>query len=234
MRAALLPLLLAALSAEASADSTCYGSVSRGRIDGAVALPLKGRNFEAYSDSPITEGRRYVHARVADIVLDAYAALHKQNPDVRFMYGETGLVQGGPFKPHRTHQNGLSVDFFVPVRDLNGQPVLLPTALGNRFGYDIEFDPQGRYANYQIDFTALAEHLYQLHRAAIQRGAGITLVILDPAYLPKLTATARGAYLRRHIPFMRAKPWVRHDEHFHVDFDIRCAPLAQAPAGAAG
>lgn len=223
MRAALV--LVAALAGDADA-STCFGTVSKGRLEGAVALPLEGPNFTAYSNSPITEGRRFVHERVADIVLEAYAQVRRRHPDMKFMYGETGLAGGGPFKPHGTHQNGLSVDFFVPVRDLNGRPVLLPTALGNRFGYDIEFDLQGRYANYQIDFTALAEHLYELHRAAVRRGADITLAILDPAYVAKLRQTARGDYLRKHIPFMRGKPWVRHDEHFHVDFYVRCEPLS--------
>jgi penicillin-insensitive murein endopeptidase len=224
-------LLAAALGGPAAADSSCFGTVSHGRLEGAVALPLKGANFQAHTDSPIVEGRRFVHARIADIVVEAYAEVRERLPDAKFMYGETGLEKGGPFKPHRTHQNGLSVDFFVPVRDLNGQPVLLPTALGNRFGYDIEFDLQGRYANYQIDFTALAEHLYQLHRATVRRGGDITLVILDPAYLGKVLATARGDYLKQHSPFMRRKPWVRHDEHVHVDFYLRCEAI-DAPAAA--
>lgn len=216
--------LLAALAADAGA-STCFGSVSRGRLEGGVALPLSGANFSAYSSSILVADRRFVHAQVAGIVLDAYAALRRQQPDLRFMYGETGHKRGGPFEPHRTHQNGLSVDFFVPVRDAGGQPALLPTALGNRFGYDLEFDADGRQANYRIDFDALAAHLVQLHRAARKRGAGIALVILDPAYVAKVQGGAHGAYLKRHIRFMRATPWVRHDEHFHVDFKIACKPL---------
>jgi hypothetical protein len=41
-------------------------------------------------------------------------------------------------------------------------------------------------------------------------------------YLPKLFATQRGAYLQQHLNFMKGKPWVRHDEHYHVDFAIPC------------
>jgi penicillin-insensitive murein DD-endopeptidase len=72
-----------------------------------------------------------------------------------------------------------------------------------------------------IDFTALSEHLHQLNLAATKNGASIALVIFDPAYLDRLFATPRGPSIRS-LPFMKGKPWVRHDEHFHVDFGIPC------------
>jgi penicillin-insensitive murein endopeptidase len=68
----------------------------------------------------------------------------------------------------------------------------------------------------------LAEHLYQLDQAARQRGLGITRVIFDPALTPPLLATRRGAYLRQHVRFMKQRPWIRHDEHYHVDFATPC------------
>ncbi|MDP0919020.1 hypothetical protein Q6272_28610, partial [Klebsiella pneumoniae] len=96
-------------------------------------------------------------------------------------------------RPHRSHQNGLSVDFFVPVRDADGRSVALPTGVGNQWGYDIDFDADARWGAYRIDFDALAEHLLELHRAATARGLGIAQVIFDTAYLPRLFATAHGA-----------------------------------------
>ena len=215
----LAPALLAA--------SVCFGSVSHGRIEGSVALPLSGANFSAYSTSLLTSGRQFVHARVADVVLAAYADLNVSRPGSKYMFGETGLAAGGQFKPHKTHQNGLSVDFFVPVRGAAGQSVLLPTGLLNRFGYDIEFDGEARYGGYRIDFDALGAHLFALQRAAARRGVGVRQVIFDTAYLPRLFATEHGPFLREHLQFMRAKPWVRHDEHFHVDFDIPCKPFSK-------
>jgi len=142
------------------------------------------------------------------------------------VYGETGWLSGGRFRPHRTHQNGLSVDFFVPVRNKAGESVPLPTRATERFGYDLEFDAQGKLGELTIDFEALAEHLYQLQVSAAAKGAGIALVILDPPYLPLLFATRRGVYLREKVPFMKGRAWVRHDEHYHVDFRIPCKPLA--------
>lgn len=206
-------------------ESQCFGTVSKGRIEHSVQLPLKGSNYQAYSELAAAAGRTYVHGVIAGVLQDSYRALSQSSPDSRFVYGETGLAQGGTFKPHKTHQNGLSVDFFVPVRNAQNQPTTLPISASNHFGYDIEFDAQGRYEAYHIDFTAAAEHLYQLHQAAQRRGAGIALVIIDTAYLPRLLATPRGPYLRQHLPFMKGKPWVRHDEHYHVDFALPCKPM---------
>ena len=219
-------LLIVALSIAApAAASECFGTVSKGRLEAGVALPTHGPNFSPYSRLGVTLGRTHVHAKVADIVTDAYAALALRTPVVHYVYGETGWPSGGRLRPHRSHQNGLSVDFFVPVRNAAGRSVPIPTEVGDKWGYDIEFDAQGRWGEYRIDFSALAEHLYELHRAAAARDLGITQVILDHPFLPHLFATPRGAWLRQHLHFMKAKPWVRHDEHYHVDFAVRCKPM---------
>lgn len=223
--AALLLCSLGTLSGHAmAAESQCYGTVSHGRIEQSVKLPTSGPNFSAYSALGAAAGRTHVHSKVADIVLAAYGELAEAQPATAYVYGETGWSSGGRLHPHRTHQNGLSVDFFVPVRNAEGKSVPLPTGLGNKLGYDIEFDKAGRYGEYTIDFPALAEHLYQLQRAAQAKGSDLSLVILDPVYLPRLFATARGPHLQKTLPFMKGKPWVRHDEHYHVDFRVRCKP----------
>lgn len=214
------PLLVVA------AESQCYGTVAHGRIEGSVKLPLQGANFSAYSTLAATAGRTHVHTRVAAILEASYGALAATRPETHYVYGETGWPSGGRFRPHRTHQNGLSVDFFVPVKDGKGRSVALPTKLLDRLGYDVEFDPQARYGEYTIDFDAMAEHLYQLDVAAKAAGSGLALVIFDTQYLPRLFATRRGPYLKEALPFLKGKPWVRHDEHYHVDFAISCKPNA--------
>lgn len=224
LRAAVL-LVLSIITVSAYAESVCYGTTARGKLEGAVELPARGANFTSYSEAAIALGRTHVHSRVEKIVVAAYRALEKSSPGTQFVYGETGWRDGGSFKPHRTHQNGLSVDFFVPVRDAGNRSVPLPTNVTNQFGYAIEFDRTGRFGEYVIDFAALGEHLYQLHRTARDHGAAIKLVILDPPYLPKLFATPRGPFLKANVPFMKKPAWVRHDEHYHVDFEIPCKPL---------
>ena len=225
--ACLIAAMLATLSVQAlAADSQCFGTVSKGRIEGSVKLPTSGPNFSAYSTMAATAGRTHVHAKVADIITASYAALHATSPSTTYVYGETGWPSGGRFRPHRTHQNGLSVDFFVPVLNAQGKSVPLPAGISNRFGYDIEFNADARYDEYTIDFPAIAEHLYQLDLAAKARGVGIALVILDAPFLPRLFATPRGAYLKQNLNFMKGKPWVRHDDHYPVDFAIPGKPGA--------
>ena len=107
-------------------------------------------------------------------------------------------------------------------RDGRGTSVTLPTSANNRFGYDIEFDARGRFGPYAIDFDALGELLFQLHAAGRVHGAPVKLVIFDQAYMPALLRTPRGSFLRSHVTFMAATPWVRHDEHIHVNFDVPC------------
>lgn len=203
-------------------ESTCYGTVANGRLENGVSLPEKGNNFSAYSALGVSLGRTYVHSTVAEIISLAYQQLEQTASGKVYVYGETGWKTGGRMRPHRTHKNGLSVDFMVPVVDAQGISRPLPGNINNNYGYDIDFDEQGRFGDYRIDFTALAEHLYQLDLAAKARGKGLALVIIDPPYQAKLFATERGPYLKKHLKFMKGKAWIRHDEHYHVDVDLPC------------
>jgi len=202
--------------------STCFGSSGTGRIEDAVALPLAGTNFAAYSELGLKLGRTYVHAQVRDVVLGAYSALSRSTPDVQYVYGETGLRIGGPMPPHRTHENGTSVDFMAPVLGRDGRSTPLPRTAHNHYGYDLEFDEAGKLADLRIDFAAIAAHLAQLDLEARRHGLGIARVILEPAYIPRVLATPAGQRIKS-LPFMKTRPWVRHDEHYHVDFAVKCA-----------
>lgn len=208
-----------------TAESVCYGTPGKGRLEGAVRIPEAGANFVPYSSLGVGLGRTYVHAKVERVTADAYSTLAKRKPGKIFMYGESGWASGGRIKPHRTHQNGLSVDFMVPVVDATGKSVPLPAGPGNKFGYGIEFDDSGRYDGLSMDFDAIAAHLYELHVAAKRNGISISRVIFEHAYIPKLHATEHGAFIKQHITFMKGQAWVRHDEHYHVDFSTPCKPL---------
>lgn len=219
-------VLLFSIGAVPAQASTCYGRVAQGSITGAVALPASGPNFAAYSRLGVSLGRTHVHEQVRDVIVDAYGELARSLPGKRYVYGETGLREGGRMRPHRTHQNGLSVDFMVPVLDAKGNSVPIPSSPLNKFGYGLEFDAQGRAEGLRIDYAAIAEHLYQLNLAAQRHKVGVALVIFDPALIPALLTTARGDDLRK-LPFMKGTPWIRHDEHYHVDFALPCKPLSE-------
>jgi len=207
-----------------TADSVCYGTSGNGRLEGGVQIPTSGPNFAPYSSLGVRLGRTYVHSKVAVTVAAAYKTLEASAPNKTYVYGESGWREGGRIRPHRTHQNGLAVDFMVPVMDKSGKSVPLPTGVTNKFGYAIEFDAQARYQDLSIDFEAITEHLYALFQATRENGIGISRVIFEKAYIPRLYTTRRGAFVKDSVPFMQEEPWIRHDEHYHVDFAIPCKP----------
>ncbi len=217
----LLLLLLLPFSLNAE-TSTCYGTTAHGRLENAVQLPASGKNFEAYSQLARLSGRTYVHSGVKEIILAAYQNLSTELPQKVYKYAETGFQKGGKFKPHKTHQNGLSVDFITPMMDKSGKSVLLPTNIFNKFGYNIEFDKKGHYEDLVIDYEAMAAHIVQLHKEARKRGHNLWRVIFDPKLQPNLYKTKYSNYLRENINFSKKASWVRHDEHYHVDFILPC------------
>ena len=215
-------LLITPLSAYAQ-NSTCYGTTSNGHLEHGVQLPAEGANFVGYSTVAQLAGRTYVHSSVKGIMLAAYKDLEKDQPNKVYKYAETGFEEGGQFKPHKTHRNGLSVDFMSPVIDENNVSVHLPTHPLNKFGYDIEFDKNDEYEGLSIDYEAIAAHIVALHKQAKAAGYDLWRVIMAPELQPNLFTTPYGPYLNKHITFSKKRSWVRHDEHYHVDFAIPCS-----------
>lgn len=211
------------LSSSVIADeSVCYGTTSNGRLESGVKLPSVGANYVSYSKTAELAGRTYVHSKVRDIILSSYKWLETETPGKVYKYAETGFKEGGEFKPHKTHKNGLSVDFMVPVVNEEGNSVHLPTHYFNKLGYSIEFDKVGKYGGYNIDYESLAAHIVSLHKAAIAESVDLWRVIFDPELQSYLMSTKYGEYLKKNIQFSKKRSWVRHDEHYHIDFKIPC------------
>lgn len=206
-------------------ESACYGDTGSGRLENGVRLPLWGNNFESYSFAASLVGRSYVHSKVHHVIVTSYRALEELAPNKFYVYGETGWPSGGGFAPHKTHQNGLSVDFMVPVVDQGGDSVALPTHFFNKLGYEIEFDAQGAYGAYTIDFDAMASHIVAVNESAKKHQVGLRRVIFDPVLQPFLLETRHGEYLRNKVAFSEKPSWIRHDEHYHIDFIVPCQPL---------
>jgi penicillin-insensitive murein endopeptidase len=221
MKFFLISLLV--ITTHAFADqSTCFGTTSNGRLENGQQLPASGSNFETYSMIAHVAGRTYVHSSVKKIIINSYKALEAEMPDKVFKYAETGFREGGKFSPHKTHTNGLSVDFMTPVVNSEGASVHLPTTPFNKFGYNIEFDNHGRFEEFTIDYEALAAHVVALHKEARSQGYDLWRVIFYPKLQPNLYKTKYAAYLRKNIRFSNKRSWVRHDEHYHVDFLVPC------------
>lgn len=200
----------------------CYGTTSNGYLKQGVKLPGSGTNFEGYSSAADLAGRTYVHSEVREIGVQAYKSLETGQPGKVFKYAETGFTGGGEFKPHKTHRNGLGVDFMVPVLNQQGESEHLPTHLFNKPGYDIEFGDKGVYKQYTIDYEAMAVHIAALHEASLSRGYDLWRVLFAPELQAHLFDTRYVAYLKEHVQFSKLRSWVRHDGHYHVDFSIPC------------
>ncbi|WP_434042754.1 MULTISPECIES: penicillin-insensitive murein endopeptidase [Sorangium] len=207
---------------DGAAPSESAGSPAQGRLVHGHPLPPTGPGHVTYSYLGASFGRQYVHGAVRDALLDAFAAVAAARPGRRFVVGETGHRRGGPFWPHRTHQNGLSVDIFVPLRDGAGRPEDVATYPWNKLGYGVEFDAQGRRGDLTIDFDDLARLLSALDEKARSRGLRVQRIILAPEYVPLLLASPAGRALGPLSgAILRRQVWVRHDEHVHIDFALR-------------
>jgi penicillin-insensitive murein endopeptidase len=157
------------------------------------------------------------------VILDAYAQLARTHPQWVYVYGETGWLRGGSFKPHRTHQNGLSVDFMVPVLRPDGTPSRIVTSPQARFGYGVDFNRGGEAQGLRIDFESMATHLAALQRSAKAQGAKVRRIFFAPDLQAHLRKTKAWPQIRA-LPLSKRRSWVRHDDHYHVDFQIPCEP----------
>jgi penicillin-insensitive murein endopeptidase len=199
--------------------SRSIGRVGDGRLEHGKALPPWGPGYVTYSFLGASLGTQYAHGRLRETLLRTFSARAAAASDMRYVLGETAARGGGPFHGHRTHQNGLSVDVFMPIRDGAGRKTSLPTWPWNGLGYWWEFDARGSAGGYRIDFEELAAFLLELDRQARASGLDITRVIIAPEYVPLLLGSPTGSKLGALAGKLTRRPvWVRHDEHIHVDF----------------
>ncbi len=203
-------------------QSISKGSVSNGSVKYAKRIPLRGDNYTTYSFTCYLLGRTFVHEKVRDATLEAYEICEKTCPKTKFLLGETGTKHGGRFLPHRTHRNGMSIDFMTPLKKGNKKVGLSYWNYNvfNLFGFGFGFDDQGKSGKREIDFEVVALHLQALEKAAKKNGLRIKKVIFYPKLRNKLLATKEGEKIK-HLPFTKNPVIVKHDDHYHVDF----APL---------
>lgn len=202
--------------------SRCRGTVVDGSLEAGRRLPYSGENYRSYSVIGFLIGRTFMHGAVRDAIRDSYAELARQHPQFRYVYAESGWPWGGQFRPHKSHANGTAVDFMVPVQRLGGDVTEMSTWFYNLWGYAEDFDASGKSSTRYIDFEAMAAHLLALSQAARKHGISIRRVIFDPAIQPRLFASKLGGQLAQQVPFSKTLAWVRHDEHYHVDFNVPC------------
>lgn len=233
MKKSIITLLIIAISASIffsyseishtnTGESISIGDYNGGAMHNGYLLPYRGENFKCYSLlSYYVFDREYVNSKVFQTFIESYAELEKIY-DRDFIYMEAARKEGGRLYPHRTHQNGLSIDFMTPlVKD--GKPKYYNT-LGV-FRYALNFDDEGRLKqdkSVQIDFNLLAHQILILDEKARKNGLTLKKVILNTTLKDDLFNTDYGRKLKATGIYFAQKltPQLNmlHDDHFHVDF----------------
>ncbi|MDC0257509.1 penicillin-insensitive murein endopeptidase [Crocinitomicaceae bacterium] len=206
-----------------SLQSTSLGSVSNGKLKNATLIPFKGENFEYFDASSYMGGRAFTNNKVAEITINTYQALLDQGIDRRFKVMEFSNKEGGKMFQHRTHQNGLSVDYMMPLQK-EGVPYYELDEKGASH-YLMDFNTEGLYTEdttVSIDFNMAARHILELDKQAKKNGMCIQKVIFNTDLKDELYATEYGTKLKTSGIYI-TKNLSKvindlHDDHYHVDF----------------
>ncbi len=204
--------------------SESVGRVSNGRLINGKLFPFSGKNYHYFDTLSYLSSRAYVNDKVKKIVLDTYAYFAESFPNHKFCLMECSHEHGGKLFPHKTHQNGLSVDFMSPLLK-NNKPYYDLDSIGSDH-YWLDFDNKGQYLedpSIQINFDLMAQHILALNKFAIKNEMRIKKVIFKIELKDELFASRYGQELKKSgIYIVKAlSPLINnlHDDHYHIDFE---------------
>ncbi|MBI1837547.1 MAG: hypothetical protein HYR91_09815 [Flavobacteriia bacterium] len=207
-----------------SLDSKSIGTVSNGKLENGCYLPYSGVNFKYFAENSYLMARCFVNCSLNVILLEAFKSLELEVPNRIFYLMEGSNEHGGKIAPHRTHQNGTSIDLMIPLIKNNEIYTGLDTlGVGH---YLLSFTNKGEYSedpNIQIDFETLALEILAIHEMALKNRWKISKIILKTELQPYLYQTKYGDKLRKSAIYFTQKlePVINelHDDHIHIDFE---------------
>lgn len=203
--------------------SISVGTVGNGSLKHGKLMPYKGKNFIYFDRESYLEGRAFMHGLALKSVLSTYDSLHQILPRRYFNVMECSNKKGGEMFPHRTHQNGMSIDLMMPlIKD--GKPYYGLDTIGIKH-YALNFDDGGKYTrdpSIEIDFNLVALQILLLDHFARRNGLNIFKVIIKIELKDELFATEYGQLLKDSDIYIvqGLSPLINslHDDHFHIDF----------------
>ncbi len=208
-----------------SGTSQSLGTVGNGKLVNGYKIPYHGNNFKYFS--PVDYfifGRCYVHSDIYKIVLDSYSELDAIYPEYKFKIMECSSRKGGKAFPHRTHQNGTSIDFMTPLK--KGSKMITRYDRIGIWRYIMKFDSEGKKRfnkKIEIDFEKMAKHILILDNVSKRHGYQVKKVILETNLKDEIFSTKYGDKLKASgIYFVRSLPKMineLHDDHYHIDFE---------------
>lgn len=205
-------------------ESKELGSVSNGSLENGKLIPFYGKNYTYFDINSYLGSRAFTSNVTRDIILDSYKQLAINLPSRHFYLMELSNEHGGKIYPHRTHQNGLSADFMMPMLKSGTDYYGLDT-LGVDH-YWLKFNDNGEYmedTSVKVDFNVIAQHILILNEKAKTYGYKISKVIIKVEYKDELFATEYGQKLKSSGIYIvkNLTPLINdiHDDHYHVDFE---------------
>jgi penicillin-insensitive murein endopeptidase len=203
--------------------SISHGSYSNGTLENGKLIPFSGKNFKYFSEASYLAGRAFLNAKVLKTLLDTYQELDSIYPDKMFYIMESSYKKGGKFYPHRTHQNGLSVDLMTPMlKDGKNYDGLDHLGIPH---YWIQFDENGIYEKdntISINLNLVAHHILLLDKHARKNGLKIYRVHFQNNLHDEFYKTDFGKEVRKKgiilTTGLSKTISEQHDDHFHVDF----------------
>ena len=205
--------------------SKSIGTPGKGQLINGKLIPFKGSNYEYFDVNSYLSGRAFLHQKVKETLLNTYKKLDSIYPQRQFKIMECANKNGGALFPHKTHQNGLSVDFMMPLIQENKPYYKLDTIRTTH--YFITLNSKGQYnrdTSIAIDFNLVAKQILILGEKARLKGLKISKVIINTGFKDELFATVFGNQLRLSkiyiIKSLDNYTNYFHDDHFHIDFEI--------------
>ena len=204
--------------------SQSIGSVSNGSLKNGKLIPFSGQNYTYFDTLSYISGRAFMNHKVKKTVLETYKSLETKTPNNHFGIMECSHEHGGKLFPHRTHQNGLSVDFMTPLMKDNRSYYGLDTLGADH--YWIDFNNNGKYLedlSISINFNLMAAHILEIEKFANLNGLKIKKVIFKMELKDELFKSENGKILLEKGIYITKKlpPLINslHDDHYHIDFE---------------
>lgn len=205
--------------------SLSIGTVGSGSLEHGKLIPFTGDNFRYFDRNSYLAGRAFLNGIVKYTLLESYDSLYQIMPQRLFRIMECANEEGGEIFPHKTHQNGMSVDLMMPLLQ-NNQPYYGLDDIGADH-YWLNFDDRGRYdqdPSITIDFNLVALELLVIDYFAKKNGIQLSKVIIKIELKDELFATDFGQLLKgKDIYVVQGlSPIINdlHDDHFHLDFEF--------------
>ena len=204
-------------------ESVSKGTPGNGSLVNGKLVPYYGANHTYFDKQSYLAGRAFLNGHLLSGVLETYDTLFALYPNRKFGIMECANEHGGKLYPHRTHQNGLSVDFMMPLLK-DGVPYYGADTLGTSH-YLMQFDDDGVYTkdpSIRIDFNMVAQQILLFDAMAKKHNMGIDKVIIMIELKDELFATEYGKILKASniyvVKSLTSLVNSLHDDHYHLDF----------------